>query len=681
MLRVLLILVCCLELVGCQPHMPLLVTDHFHTASTTPTPKSCQNLEEHYQRCRDADGIPIIGSNRISHSAFKAAHKALDLMVPPGSAYRKKMTENKLRIAIIDREEKGQHLPGLLHMTLFSGVFDPGGGSDFLGFFNYVVPAAYPIVVVPESDLVCDDYASYAYYEGFDLSQGTVIAHELAHAIHWTALRSLDSTFSSRLVKAYNHSVLEKGLWKDTYAATNAEEYWAEGLEGWFTKKGDWKIDTRNYNDLSHPANDPLLFQESPVEYDIPIRKYDPQLFQLLQETFPNPQWDSLCSRDFSSSDLKHLTTSNPIHVQKLDDNSFQLTLKGEGFFKVQNHNGYAYPDPFPPSEPELKKPKQPHFHTYEYIDIAPQPKPKQMNNLYKKSITLLWNKVKEGLPGNHITIKHNGQSWMNLFSNAHLYLQNYQTVKDITSNGEVIVHDNILNQSYGIGYIPIHYFREKQFLKQIQPGLYQETELSNSPTTHTPDPTIDKAKLKDLKISMDITRDNDIWRFKVTHPQAYFNLYRYDPPLPAPPSNEIDFNAPPEMAKEHTQIYTKEVEMKLIEELDPFNHYSYPEIPDKPRKTYHLTTLDEKYQFGNVGRLYDVVLKDICSDGRMLVLFPETKKPQTYTRVDLYLFPEPEHLREVQEGKYIETSRSGRAHTFRNNEQYEPGKAYDTCD
>jgi hypothetical protein len=94
-----------------------------------------------------------------------------------------------------------------------------------------------------------------------------ILIHEFAHCIHQQGLRAVDPKFDARLRIAYAEA-MEKGLWKETYAATNANEYWAEGVQSYF--------------DCNAPAGG--------VHNDVNTReklaKYDPALFALIDEVF-----------------------------------------------------------------------------------------------------------------------------------------------------------------------------------------------------------------------------------------------------------------------------------------------------------------------------------------------------------------------------------------------------------
>ena len=59
-------------------------------------------------------------------------------------------------------------------------------------------------------------------------------------------LSDVDKEFDSRLKKAYDEAI-RQGLWKNTYAATNHKEYWAEGVQDWFDcNRTNWRSTTRS---------------------------------------------------------------------------------------------------------------------------------------------------------------------------------------------------------------------------------------------------------------------------------------------------------------------------------------------------------------------------------------------------------------------------------------------------
>ena len=64
-----------------------------------------------------------------------------------------------------------------------------------------------------------------------------------------------------------------KGLWRGTYAGSNAGEYWAEGVQSWF--------DTNRQNDSQH----------NHVDTRDELKAYDPELAKLCNEVFGDGPW------------------------------------------------------------------------------------------------------------------------------------------------------------------------------------------------------------------------------------------------------------------------------------------------------------------------------------------------------------------------------------------------------
>jgi alpha-glucosidase len=95
-----------------------------------------------------------------------------------------------------------------------------------------------------------------------------ILIHEFAHCIHQYGLRTVEPKFDAQLRACYARA-MDQGLWKDTYAATNPGEYWAEGVQSYF--------------DCNAPPN-------RGVHNDINTReklaRYDPELFALIDTVF-----------------------------------------------------------------------------------------------------------------------------------------------------------------------------------------------------------------------------------------------------------------------------------------------------------------------------------------------------------------------------------------------------------
>lgn len=103
----------------------------------------------------------------------------------------------------------------------------------------------------------------------------SILIHEFSHTFLQFGLAALVTNFQDRLESAYVES-MAAGLWKDTYAATNADEYWAEGAQSWF--------------DANRSASPPNGIHND-VDTREELKAYDPALAALLNEAFGDGDW------------------------------------------------------------------------------------------------------------------------------------------------------------------------------------------------------------------------------------------------------------------------------------------------------------------------------------------------------------------------------------------------------
>jgi hypothetical protein len=135
-----------------------------------------------------------------------------------------------------------------------------------------------PAVSCGEENLLC--------YRGDPYSTENILVHEFGHAIHGMGLSVVDPTFDERLKVVYDQA-LQAGLWEGTYAATNRQEYWAEGVQSWF--------DTNREGDSEHNR----------INTRAELREYDAGLAKLLVEVFGDGDWRY--TRPSARRDLPHL--------------------------------------------------------------------------------------------------------------------------------------------------------------------------------------------------------------------------------------------------------------------------------------------------------------------------------------------------------------------------------------
>jgi hypothetical protein len=123
----------------------------------------------------------------------------------------------------------------------------------------------------------------------------SIAVHEFCHTIDGT-LRSIDSTWAARRDAAFRDA-MAKGLWKNTYAASNSAEYWAEICQSYF--------DCNRVNNWNH----------GPVGTREQLKSYDPDGHELVKTTFQLSQ-----DQDWRYTWLQRLpTVSAPPAMLRID--------------------------------------------------------------------------------------------------------------------------------------------------------------------------------------------------------------------------------------------------------------------------------------------------------------------------------------------------------------------------
>jgi hypothetical protein len=104
-------------------------------------------------------------------------------------------------------------------------------------------------------------------YPGTRYFGENIFVHEFAHGIMGVAIRTADPALFAEIQSAYK-GAMSKGLWKNHYASTNANEYWAEGTQTWF-----WS----NYE---------YMDGETRVQTPEDLQRYDSKLYELLSRVY-----------------------------------------------------------------------------------------------------------------------------------------------------------------------------------------------------------------------------------------------------------------------------------------------------------------------------------------------------------------------------------------------------------
>ena len=219
-------------------------------------------LDPFYKKYVDAAGIPVVSSDKVPDRALLGAREIVIHMLSQRDDVRGAIVKNQVRVAIMSKDEVTTDIPE--HADL-NKVFP---GTDW----NTRCRGVGATVERPASSGAEENLLVYAKdpYKGEN-----IFIHEFAHTIFNTGIKFVDKDFADELRKAYD-SAMQRGLWKQTYAATNADEYWAEGVQDWF--------DANLHADPPNGIHNAVHTREQ-------LKKYDPELARLIRKIFPDDGW------------------------------------------------------------------------------------------------------------------------------------------------------------------------------------------------------------------------------------------------------------------------------------------------------------------------------------------------------------------------------------------------------
>lgn len=229
------------------------------------SPPDSLGLDPFYTKYLDAHGIPVISSDNVPDEALIKVMTVVNWMMQDMPDVREKMISYHGRVGIMSEDEVTTDIPEhafLANDTLINWderARGLGGTIDV------------PITTCAEENVLCYDLDRY--------HPEDILIHEFAHAIQLMGIQPVHPDFSNQLISAYN-SALAAGKWANTYAASNSEEYWAEGVQDWF-----------NCNNQSIPPDGVHNHVNTREE----LMEYDPVLYNLIEGFFTSSEFQISC--------------------------------------------------------------------------------------------------------------------------------------------------------------------------------------------------------------------------------------------------------------------------------------------------------------------------------------------------------------------------------------------------
>ena len=227
-------------------------------------------LDMFYRKAVLVDGFPVVSSNKVSDAASLEAAHLIRQMLGTRPDLLKALVEARVRFSVMATDELTTEIPEHSDLT----------PADYWNRRARGLGATRrrPAVSCGEENLLR--------LKGDPYDAESILVHEFAHAIHGMALRRVEPDFDERLRSLYK-SAMDAGLWKDKYAATNPQEYWAECVQSYFG--------TNRPPDASH----------NEVDNRGELKEYDRGIFELIDATFRKNAW--LYTRPEKRSDQAHL--------------------------------------------------------------------------------------------------------------------------------------------------------------------------------------------------------------------------------------------------------------------------------------------------------------------------------------------------------------------------------------
>ena len=212
-------------------------------------------LDGFYAQLRDT-AIPAVASAAVLPAALDEAEWILDGMLEGRPDLRQALRESGAYLIVVGHDEFVHQIPEYSHLEppLYWARRSRGFGAH----------PGNPATSVGAENLLR--------MRGDPMGDESILVHEFAHTVQHMGLDRMDPGFSPRLQQCFAAARLA-GLWEGKYAATNAAEYWAEGVQSWF--------DTNRPPDHDH----------NEVNTRAELRAYDSGLAALCEEVFGKTLW------------------------------------------------------------------------------------------------------------------------------------------------------------------------------------------------------------------------------------------------------------------------------------------------------------------------------------------------------------------------------------------------------
>jgi len=208
-----------------------------------------------YKKYVDVKGVPVVAAAGVADDALRRTYDLVTHLLAGRPDVLRAMAEHGTRLIIIGKDQVYTDMPeyrNSWNAAYMNERVRGTGGLDVTSFGEENL-----------LNLPLDRY-----------DDESIAVHEFCHTID-AALGRIDPTWRKRLGETFR-AATGHGLWKNTYAASNPAEYWAEICQSYF--------DCNRVNNWNH----------GPVGTREQLKLYDPAGYDLVRTTFnlpPGQDW------------------------------------------------------------------------------------------------------------------------------------------------------------------------------------------------------------------------------------------------------------------------------------------------------------------------------------------------------------------------------------------------------
>ena len=249
------------------------------------------DFEPYYTQYLTCDnGITIKSSDGVSVPALEKAKAMIDFMLSKRADVSQKMVVNEASLALYGKNETAYHIPE--HREWYDEQLryvEGYGGS----MYN-------PVSTVTESNvlrLLTGNYVTLYRDE-------SILVHEFGHAVKSIGIDQLEDKSLSREFQAAYKNAKESGLWPDSYAISNDDEFFATVSAIWFN------VMNESWDGGWDSVRGPVNTRDELYVYDRKTYEFFAKIYPF-EGSLPSP-WDSVPNNHDIAQGVKAVDLNYP---------------------------------------------------------------------------------------------------------------------------------------------------------------------------------------------------------------------------------------------------------------------------------------------------------------------------------------------------------------------------------